>query len=68
MSNCPVRSGGQHLKKVCEDCAPFYLANSKWGPSYWTPFVKIMDENLPHKEKIHDLLHDTLLELETYDL
>ena len=68
MSNCPVRSGGQHLKKVCEDCAPFYLANSKLGPSYRIPFVKIMDENLPYKEKIHDLLHDTLLELETYDL
>jgi hypothetical protein len=63
MSNCPVRSGGQHLKKVCKDCAPFYLANQK-RPTYWTPFIKIMDENLPYKEKIHDLLHDTLFHLE----
>ena len=67
MSNCPVRSSGQHLKKVCEDCAPFYLANQK-RPTYWTPFIKVMDENLPYKEKIHDLLHDTLFHLEMYDL
>ena len=63
ISNCPVRSGGQHLKKVCEDCAPFYLANQK-SPIYWSPFIKIMDENLPYKEKIHNLLRNTLINLE----
>lgn len=63
ISNCPIRSGGQHLKKVCKDCAPFYLANQK-SPPYWSPIIKIMDENLPNKKKLHDILQDTLIHLE----